>query len=219
VHAGYEDDTTLVAALQAGDEDAFAWLLDRYDGPLRRMARSFVATQADADEVVGETWLGVIKGIGRFQARSSLKTWIFQILMNQARTRGAREKRTVPFASIGGHPGDGSSEDGPIPGFGPERFRTAAEPYPGHWSKHPDRWRPEEDFDQQELGAIIRRAIDDLPPAQRTVLTLRDVEGWSSEEVCNVLDISPTNQRVILHRARAKVRAALDPLLSEEVDA
>src|SRR4051812_21996300 len=132
VDAGYEDDAVLVAALQAGDETAFAWLLDRYDAALRRTARTFVATQADADEVVGETWLGVIRSIGRFQGRSSLKTWIFQILMNQARTRGAREKRTVPFASIGGHPGDGSGEGGPIPRVGPRRVRAAGEPDPRH---------------------------------------------------------------------------------------
>jgi RNA polymerase sigma-70 factor (ECF subfamily) len=215
VGAGYEDDEVLVAALRRRDEDAFAWLLDHYDGPLRRMARTFVATGADADEMVAETWLGVIKGIDRFEGRSSLKTWLFQILINQARTRGAREKRSVPFASLG--PTELSSEASDL-GFSPDRFRTGTEPYPGHWSTPPDRWRPDEQAERSELQRIILDAIAKLPDVQRQVITLRDVDGWSSEEVCNVLDLTATNQRVILHRARAKVREALDRRL-KEVDA
>ena len=213
--AGFEDDRVLLAALRARDEAAFSWLLDRYDAPLRHMARTFVATDADTEEVVQETWVGVIRGIDRFEGRSSLKTWIFQILLNQSRTRGVREKRTVPFASLA--PGDVESEATQL-GFDPDRFHRHTEPHPGHWTTPPDRWRPDEQAEQADLLATIRAAIDRLPDVQRQVITLRDVDGWSSEEVCNVLGLTTTNQRVILHRARAKVRAALDITL-RQVDA
>lgn len=206
----FADESVLLAALREGDEAAFAWLLDRYDGPLRRLARNFVAADAVADEVVQETWLGVIRGLDRFEGRSSLKTWIYRIMLNTARSRGVREKRTVPFSSAG-HEADG---DEPYPVFPPERFRPKGEEWAGWWAAPPTRWEPADRFERKETVERIRRAMDGLPATQRIVMGLRDVDGWSSAEVCNVLGISQTNQRVLLHRARARVRAELDSYLT-----
>jgi RNA polymerase sigma-70 factor (ECF subfamily) len=208
----FDDEAILVKALRAGDEDAFGWLLDTYHGPLRRMARGFVPSDAVADEVVQEAWVGVIRGIGRFEGRSSLKTWLFQIVMNIARTRGVKEHRSVPFASATG----GSAEvDGePYGGaFEPERFRGPGEQWAGGWRAFPAPWEPAERFERKETLERVKRAIDGLPASQRIVISLRDIDGWPSEDVCNVLTITPTNQRVLLHRARAAVRAQLDPYL------
>jgi RNA polymerase sigma-70 factor (ECF subfamily) len=196
-----------VDRLRAGDEDAFAWLLDRYDGRLRRLARAFVATRAAADEVVQETWLAVIEGIDRFEQRSSLKTWIYRILVNKARTRGARDERTVPFSAIVGNDGDLG------PTFPPDRFRPPDHPrWPGHWAKPPAAWQelPQEQLEARETLDRIATAIADLPSLHRQVITLRDVEGWTSAEVCAALDLTPGNQRVVLHRARARVRSRLE---------
>ena len=204
----FGDDSALVSALRAGDDHAFAWLLDRYDGSLRLTALMYVPSRAVADEVVQETWLGVIKGIDRFEGRSSLKTWIFRILMNIARTKGVRETRTIPFAAAGG-----ALTDGDEPAFDPDRFRPAADPeYPFHWASFPTPWEhePAERLDAAETLAVIREALTRLPDAQREVVTLRDIEGWSAAEVCNALDVTETNQRVLLHRGRSKLRAALE---------
>jgi RNA polymerase sigma-70 factor (ECF subfamily) len=205
----FGDDAVLVAALRVGDESAFAWLLDCYDGPLRRTARSFVPSAAVADEVVQETWLGVIRGIDRFQGRSSLKTWIYQILLNTARRRGVREARTVPFASAVAWAGDDYAG-----AFPAGRFRDRDDPWAGNWAEPPARWSPVDHVESAELLDHVRSALADLNDAQRTVMTLRDIEGWSAPEVCEVLGLTQTNQRVLLHRARARVRAALDPYLA-----
>lgn len=203
----HADDTVLVDRLRAGDEDAFAWLLDRYDGPLRRLARTFVATAHAADEVVQETWLAVVEGIDRFEQRSSLKTWIYRILMNKARTRGARDKRSVPFSAVVGDDGR------PGPAFPPDRFLPPDHPrWPGHWAAPPAAWEelPPQRLEARETLARVSAAIADLPPLHRQVITLRDVEGWSSPEVCDALGLTPGNQRVVLHRARAQVRSRLE---------
>jgi RNA polymerase sigma-70 factor (ECF subfamily) len=204
-HGDFSDDDVLVAALRARDEAAFAWLLDRYDRSLHRVAMSFVPSRAVADEVVQETWLGVVRGIAGFEGRSSLKTWIFRILMNVGRTRGEREQRTVPFAS---------ALDGGEPSFAPERFRTTG-PYPRHWATPPEPWdeQPVDRLLASETLAIVRGAIDRLPANQRAVICLRDIDGWTSVEVCALLDVSEVNQRVLLHRARARVRQALEDYL------
>jgi RNA polymerase sigma-70 factor (ECF subfamily) len=194
----------LVAALRAGDEAAFMRIVDRFGPSMLRVARTFVSSRAVAEEVVQETWLGVLKGIDRFEGRSSLKTWIFRILANVARTRGERESRSVPFSSLAG---DGDGEPAVDPSkFGPE----------GMWLAPPDAWDdvPEDRLLARETLGEIEAAIAELPPAQRAVITLRDVDGWPADQVCNVLDISETNQRVLLHRARAKVRRALAAHLS-----
>jgi RNA polymerase sigma-70 factor, ECF subfamily len=210
----YTDDDDLVDALLQGDSEAFAWLLDTYDGPLRRLARMYVATDAAADDVVQDTWLGVIRGLERFERRSSLKTWLFRILMNIARTRGVRDRRSVPFSSAAG-----ALDEGAGPTVDPSRFLPLDDPrQPGAWAAPPVPWdeKPESTLLAKETLAGIGAAIDALPPAQREVITLRDVEGWSATEVCNALDISETNQRVLLHRARARVRQACESLLEDE---
>jgi RNA polymerase sigma-70 factor, ECF subfamily len=204
-------DELLVAALRAGDDDAFAWLLDRYNGPLRRLARTFVGSSATAEEVVQETWLAVIEGIDRFEQRSSLKTWTYRILMNKARTRGVRDSRSVPFTAV-----VGAGDDlGPI--FPADRFLPPDHPrWPGHWAAEPPAWEglPPEHLEARETVERVRAAIDQLPDVHKLVITCRDVEGWSSAEVCDLLDLTPANQRVLLHRARAKVRSALEDYFS-----
>ncbi len=208
-----EEDDELVARLRGGDEAAFRDLLDRFDAPLRRAARTYVATDAAADEVVQDVWVSVLRGIDRFEQRSSLKTWIYRILMNIARTRGTRDKRSIPFASLGS---DG--EDGDTATFSPERFQDAHDDYPGHWAAFPSRWHdlPEVRAVGRETLDVVRAALDRLPPNQQEVVRLRDVEGWTSAEVCNALDLSETNQRVLLHRGRAKLRAALESYFDAE---
>ncbi len=196
----------MVEALRAGDEATFASLVDMYSSALMRLARMYVPSAAVAEEVVQETWLGVIRGIDRFEGRSSLKTWIFRILVNNAKTRGQREGRSIPFSSVA-DPG-GEKE----PSVDPDRFLPADDSrYPGHWALGPTPWpTPEERLLSGETRDLILEAIKELPPAQREVVTLRDVEGWSSTDVRNALEITETNQRVLLHRARSKIRAALE---------
>ena len=198
-------DAELIAALRAGDEQAFGQLVDHHHASLLRVARLYVSSQAVAEEVVQETWLGVLKGIDRFEERSSLKTWIFRILTNIAKTRGVREGRTVPFSSLAGDD-EGASVD-------PDRFHPAdAERAPQHWAVPPAIWstEPDERLLSAEVRALILAAIDTLPPNQRAAISLRDIEGWSAEEVRNELGVGETNQRVLLHRARSKVRQALE---------
>ncbi|HEX2045414.1 MAG TPA: sigma-70 family RNA polymerase sigma factor [Gaiellaceae bacterium] len=205
------EDERLRLALVAGDEQAFAALVDRYGAALLRFAGVYVRDRAVAEEVVQETWLAVLQGIGRFEGRSSLKTWIFRILANRAKTRAEREGRTVPFSALA-EPGD----EGDGPSVEPERFLDASHPqWPGHWASFPSSWSeiPENRLLSSETLGCIRAAIEELAPAQRRVILLRDVEGWPAEEVCELLELSEANQRVLLHRARSKVRAALERYL------
>jgi RNA polymerase sigma-70 factor (ECF subfamily) len=200
------DDHALVERLRAGDEEAFMDLVARWSPSMLRVARMYVPTQAVAEDVVQETWLGVLNGIDRFEGRSSLRTWVFSILVNRARTRGERERRTVPFASLARQEGedDFATVDA-------DRFVGQGDGA-GSWAAPPVRWweEPERALDSGEAVARIEAEIAKLPEMQRLVITMRDVEGMSSEEVRSALDISETNQRVLLHRARAKVRAALE---------
>jgi RNA polymerase sigma-70 factor (ECF subfamily) len=203
------DDAGLYRALRAGDESAFAGLVERYNASLLRVAMTYVRDRAVAEEVVQETWLGVLHGLERFEHRSLLRTWIFRILTNKAKTRAVRERRSIPFSSL-----TSSADDGPS--VEPERFFDASHPvWPGHWASPPRSWDdlPEHHLESKEVRAVIKVAIAALPPMQAQVISLRDVEGWSSEEVCELLDISEANQRVLLHRARSKVRAELERFL------
>jgi RNA polymerase sigma-70 factor (ECF subfamily) len=203
------DDAAVIAALRAGDEDAFAALMREYNAMLLRVAQIYVASRAVAEDVVQETWIAVLNGIDRFEGRSSLKTWIFRILTNIAKTRGQREGRTVPFSSLE------RPESVPEAAVDADRFLPADhERWPGHWASKPEPF-PDERLVAAETLAIVERAIGELPPAQRAVISLRDVQGWSAEETCNALGVSETNQRVLLHRARSKVRRALEEYLSE----
>ena len=207
------DDRFLVEALRRGDEDAFASLIERYHQSLVRLATTFVGSHAVAEEVAQETWLAVLRGLDRFEGRSSLKTWIFSILGNRARTWGQRESRSVPFSTL-------AFAEAAVaePAVEPERFRPAGDRWEGGWLSFPCAWDdvPEERVLSRETREHLRNAIATLPPAQRTVITLRDVEGWAADEVCNVLGISETNQRVLLHRARSKVRRVLDAYFAIE---
>jgi RNA polymerase sigma-70 factor (ECF subfamily) len=210
---GGEEDQRIVAALLAGDEAAFARLLDRHYATMLRLAMMYVADRAIAEEVVQDTWVGVLQGLPQFAGRSSLKTWIFRILTNQAQTRGKREARVVPFSALEG-PGDAGGAE---PAMDPARFRPDDDPrWPGHWATAPQSWDglPEQRLLAQETRGYIRQAIAALPTSQRTVIIMRDVEGWAADEVCNVLGIAETHQRVLLHRARSKVRRALEQYLT-----
>jgi RNA polymerase sigma-70 factor, ECF subfamily len=195
----------LLAALRRGDEQAFAELVDSYSPALLRLAKTYVRTSDVAEEVVQETWLSVIRGLDRFEGRSSLKSWLFAILRNTAISRGERERRTIPMSSLAIE-----DDDGPL--LDPDRFLPADHPrYPGHWALGPTAWPvPEEGLLASETREVIAAAIRELPPTQRTVIALRDVEGWSPAEVCDALELSEGNQRVLLHRGRTKVRAALE---------
>lgn len=210
--AATADEARVVAALKAGDESVFASLVAQYGASMLRVASMFVSTRAVAEEVVQETWIGVLRGIDRFEGRAALKTWIFRILTNTAKTRGQREGRTVPFSSLA-EPGDETDY------VDLDRF-THEGRYPGHWdfNARPRSWEsvPDERLVAAETLARIKAAIDELPPRQRTVITLRDIDGWSSEEVCNVLELSETNQRVLLHRARSYVRNALESYIDQD---
>jgi RNA polymerase sigma-70 factor (ECF subfamily) len=200
------DETKLIEALRAGDEDAFRELVRMYNSSLLRVARIYVPTQALAEEVVAETWLAVLEGLDRFEGRSTLKTWIFRILANRAKTRAVRERRTLPLSAF-------EPERIQEPALGPDRFREWDDPrWPGHWAVPPTPW-PEDQLLTGETRDKLAEAIDALPGTQRAVISLRDIEGWSAEEVCNALGLTETNQRVLLHRARAKVRKALEDYL------
>ncbi|MBA3843398.1 MAG: sigma-70 family RNA polymerase sigma factor [Actinobacteria bacterium] len=204
------DDAALVAALRARDDATFTQLVREWNASMLRVAQIFVPSRAIAEEVVQETWLRVLNALDRFEGRSSLKTWVFRILVNTAKTRAQREGRVVPFSSL--------RDPGRVPesAVDPDRFRPEDdERYPGHWSS-PPRELPEEQLLAAETQAVVERAIAALPASQASVISLRDVQGWSAEEVCNALDITEVNQRVLLHRARAKVRQALEDYLAPE---
>jgi len=199
----------LIDALRKGDEEAFRELVREYQPSLVRVARIYVPTQAAAEDVAAETWLGVLKGLDRFEGRSSLRTWIFRILTNIAKTRAVRDGRTLPFSAM--------QEPGRVPeaAVDADRFLDPEHPrWPGHWAVKPEAW-PEDALLAAETRDRLTEAIETLPATQRAVISLRDIEGWSSEEVRNALDLSETNQRVLLHRARSKVRAALEEYLKE----
>lgn len=197
------DEESLVGRAREGDEAAFAALVRRYTPMLMRLARMYVPTDALAEDVVQETWVAVVRGLERFEGRSSFKTWLFRILVNRAKTRGVREHRSIPFASVGG----GAPDEDEGPTVDPSRFTSE-----GAWTSAPADWRddPELSLESDEALRIVREAIAELPERQKIVITLRDLEGLSSDEVRNVLDLSETNQRVLLHRARTKVRQALE---------
>ena len=200
------DDGTLLAAVRRGDESAFVTLIDRYHPSLVRIATLFVRDHETAEEVAQETWIGVLRGLDRFEGRSSFRTWLFGILANQARRRGERERRMIPFSALAQPPAAAE------PAVAPERFLPQGHEWAGHWASPPPSWpvTPEESILSAEVRREIEEAIAALPPNQRTVITLRDVEGWDAATVCNVLRLSATNQRVLLHRARSRVRQALE---------
>ena len=205
------DDLSFSERLRAGDEAAFMSLVEQLQPAMLRVARMYVSTTAVAEEVVQDAWLGVLRGLDTFEGRSSLRTWIFRILTNIAKTRGRREGRSVPFASLAG-------DDLEAPAVDPKRFDSPEGSSRGRWSTLPDDWTgiPEERLLGSETLDVIGGAIASLPPMQAEVIRLRDALGWSSEEVRNALDLTETNQRVLLHRARAKVRDALERYLSSE---
>jgi RNA polymerase sigma-70 factor (ECF subfamily) len=199
------DEANLVTRLRNGDEVAFEWIVSRYHETMMAVARSYVKSNDVAEEVVQEAWLGVLNGLNRFEGRSSLKTWILKILVNTALTRGGREARSVPFSSL--IPAD---EEEPL--VEPERFRPPGEPFAGHWARYPNDWStlPSEALLGRETLGVVKRAIEELPDAQRTVIAMRDVAGFTAEEVREVLEVSESNQRVLLHRARSRVRGAIE---------
>jgi RNA polymerase sigma-70 factor, ECF subfamily len=193
-----DPDARLLAGLRAGDEAAFVELVRRYSPALLRLAQAYVPSRAVAEEVVQDTWLGVVRGIDRFEGRSTVKTWLFRIAANRARTRGAREPRTLPL---------GDWDEGPS--VDPDRFLPADHPkWPHHWAVEPSQI-----VETAETIAHVRDAIDRLPPMQRAVITLRDVQGWDGADVCDALELSEGNQRVLLHRARSRVRAQLEAMV------
>ena len=205
------EDLALVERLKAGDEAAFAMLVRRHQAQMLRVARMYVSSQAVAEEVVGEAWLGILEGLDRFEGRSSLRTWMYRILTNIAKTRGQREGRSVPFSSLAG-------DDLDAPAVDESWFRGPHDQWPGGWISLPEDWRgiPDDRLLSAEVRSLVGAAIAELPPMQAQVIRLRDVLGWSSAEVRNALDISETNQRVLLHRARSKVRRALERYLEAE---
>ena len=214
MNALYEDmdETLLLKYLRNGDEDAYTWLVQKHHTSLVRFALSFVQEERLAEEVAQETWIAVLKGLDRFEARSSIKTWIFSILAHRAKTLGQRENRVVSFSEL-----DDVLDNAPT--VNPERFRPSnAVSSAEHWVKFPSSWDgvPEELFLSQELLHIVQDAVAVLPGNQRAVITLHDIDGFSVDEICNILGISETNQRVLLHRSRSKVREVLENYLNLE---
>ena len=207
------DDLYLIEQLRNGNEAAFEALIDRYATAMLRLAMVYVRVWAVAEEVVQETWLAVLESLGRFEGRSSLKTWMFRILTNCAKTRARREGRSIPFSSLADIDIDNSEH-----AVNPDRFLPADHQWSGHWISFPSNWQemPEERLLSQETRARINLAIEAVPPNQREIIILRDIEGWTSEETCTFLGISEVNQRVLLHRARSKVRRVLEKYFEEE---
>jgi RNA polymerase sigma-70 factor, ECF subfamily len=203
------EDRAIAAALRAGDERAFRALFDRYHRALCHTARGFVDSDAVAEEVVQETWLAIIRGIDRFEGRSALLTWMFSILFRQTHSHNARERRMLPLSSLG-------YDDDDALGCNPDRFQKDDEAWPGHWATPPRPWqKPERRLLSLEAREHLKRALAELPDRQRVVLALRDVEGLPAEEVCTMLGLSPENQRVLLHRGRARLRASLEEYIDQ----
>jgi RNA polymerase sigma-70 factor, ECF subfamily len=200
----------LVGALRRGDETAFAGLVEALHGSMLRLAMLHVGDRAVAEEVVQDAWLGVLQQLDRFEGRSSLKTWVLRIVSNRAKTRALRERRTVPFSTLAGDP------EADEPAVDPDRFLPAGHRWAGHWASAPASWRdvPEDVLLSRETMTVVERAVQALPDAQRAVLVLRDVDGLGAAEACQLLGLSEGNQRVLLHRARVKVRATLERYLA-----
>lgn len=197
-------DDVLVARLRARDDTAFALVLNAWSAGLLRLARSLVSTSDSAHEVVQDTWLAVIANLDGFEGRSALKTWVYRICVNTAKRRAQRERRSVPLSALS------PTDDDRGPTVDPALFRPPGDPFPGHWWEFPAPWpAPEKALLDGEFTGRLAAAVEALPARQRVVLTLRDLEGYSSAEVCGILDVTAANQRVLLHRARATVRAAL----------
>jgi RNA polymerase sigma-70 factor (ECF subfamily) len=207
------DESDLISSLRAGDEAAFVTLVKRYHPGMIRVARIYVHDRSVAEEVAQEAWLGVLRGLDNFQARSSLKTWIFRIVLNCARARASREQHSIPFSAA-----DEALIDGAEPAVDASRFRGPDDPYHGGWVSFPQSWgqAPEQRVLSGEVRRLIGDAVDQLPPAQREVVVMRDVHGWTADEVCQVLHVSESNQRVLLHRGRSKLRCALAHYLAGE---
>ena len=202
----------LLSQLRTGDEAAFASLVDRHHSSLLRLAMAHVPDRSVAEEVVQETWIGVLEGLNRFEGRSSLKTWIFRILTNKAKTRGVRESRHTTFSDLGT-----ADEDCDEPAVDPSRFRSSGH-WADYWASYPQPWdeeTPEKVFLTKEGTAYLEQAIESLPSNLRRILILRDIEGLDSKEVCDILGLSEVNQRVMLHRARSRVRGALERYMEE----
>jgi RNA polymerase sigma-70 factor (ECF subfamily) len=202
------DEADLVTRLRNADEAAFQAIVARYHGTMIAVARSYVKSNDVAEEVVQEAWLAVLNGLDRFEGRSSLKTWILRILVNTAVTRSGREARSIPFSAL-------APADEEEPAVEPERFHPPGAPWAGHWTAYPSDWRslPADVLLGRETLDVVKRAIEKLPDAQRTVITMRDIAGFTAEEVREALDLSASNQRVLLHRARSRIRAALERYL------
>jgi RNA polymerase sigma-70 factor, ECF subfamily len=207
------DDLYLIEQLRRGEEAAFVSLIDRYATPMLHLAMVYVKAWTVAEEVVQETWMAVLKGLNRFEGRSSLKTWIFRILTNCAKTRAQRESRSVPFSSLAEIDIDHSELTADS-----DRFLPADHQWPGHWASFPTNREdmPEERLLSQETHACLDRAIEALPANQREIISLRDIDGRTSDETCDLLGISEANQRVLLHRARSKVRRSLEKYFQDE---
>jgi len=197
-----EDASALLTALRRGDEAVFMQVVAEWTPGMRRLARAHVATDASADEVVQEAWVGVLRGLDGFEGRSAPRTWAFRIVANLAKSRGVREARAVPFSSVGGDDEGGPTVD-------PDRFQGSGGRSPGQWALPPAPF-PEDRLAAAETRDAALAAIAALPPRQGEIITLRDVEGFSAQEACNALGIAETNQRVLLHRARARVRSVLE---------
>ena len=202
-----DGDRELLQALRAGAPDAFLELVKRYHGALVRTALAYVRERGLAEDVVQESWIAILKGLDRFEGRSSLRTWIFRIVVYQAKSRARRERRTVPISAL---------DDTQLqPSVDPARFRSPGERWAGHWLVGPSSWGPDASarLMTRETFQVIRQALDTLPHLQQVVMSLRDLHGWSSAEVSEALEISRGNQRVLLHRARSRVRGALERYL------
>jgi RNA polymerase sigma-70 factor (ECF subfamily) len=203
-------DEQIVAALRAGDEPTFRQLFERNYPMMKRVARGYVASDAVAEEIVQDTWMAILAGIDRFEGRSTLGTWMFSILTNQARTHGTRERRSLPLSSA-------VASDSTEPAVDPDRFQKDDEAWPGHWATPPRPWqKPERRLLSLEARGRLRQALAQLPERQRLVVALRDVEGASAAEVCDLLEVSQENQRLLLHRGRSRLRASLEEYLEGE---
>ena len=201
--ARWAPDERIAAALRAGDERTFAELFQRQCPAMKRVARSYVESEAVAEEIVQETWVAILTGIDRFERRCALGTWVFSILINQAKTHNTRERRSLSFSSI-------SPSDTDEPAVDADRFQTDDDAWPGHWATPPRPWqKPDRRALSLEARARVKDALAQLPDRQRLVVALRDVDGLSSAEVCGLLELSRENERVLLHRGRSRLRAAL----------
>lgn len=207
-----DSERDLLEALLRGDESAFVTLVDQYHAGLVRLALVYVRDRGTADEVTQDAWLGVLRGLRQFAGRSSLKTWIYRILINCAKHRAVRDRNCIPF-SAAWDPAFEPFESA----VAPERFRAPGDQWTGGWVSFPASWgnAPEERLLAREVRAQIQTAIDRLPPSQREVVLLRDVQGWSAAEVCHALKVSESNQRVLLHRGRSRLREALAEYLAQ----